>query len=483
VWAVAGRALDALAVALASLVGVAGRAGLVGAARAAMRLVAARALGVAGRGGLGLRGVAGRARRRRPGLVRPGGVTAGARVVAGADELGIGGVAGRAGRRRLARLVCRRGVALRAGGVAAAGRRAGLAGVALAAQRRFQLRLAGVRRVAVEAPRGRMMRLVVARRARDGELARGEGVRRVAAIAGRRGATLGRRWMADRLGVTAGARPGRGAVVLGVAAGAARVLVGDERVLLGVAAGARHRLGLVELVRRVAAGAGGVAGGDRAIVDLDLALLLGVAGRAAPVGDRVGLVHLVAVEAAARAGVMVGLAGVAARARPGIEGRRAVWAVAVEAVLVGVGADRRMAALRLCVAAHAVGRGDVALGAEAVAVLAPGRLHFVQRIGRVQRRTERSVALAAHLRRRRREPGVAVAVAARHAALDHVRGVAGAVAHVVPGHRDLLRRGRALGAGAGNQPHGERGAGQRDRVCDERGEPGNGDALHRDPTG
>ena len=43
VRAVAGRALDALAVALARLVGVAALAGLVGAARAAVWLVAARA--------------------------------------------------------------------------------------------------------------------------------------------------------------------------------------------------------------------------------------------------------------------------------------------------------------------------------------------------------------------------------------------------------------------------------------------------------
>src|SRR5579872_3708282 len=103
-----------------------------------------------------------------------------------------------------------------------------------------------MRCVTVEALRGRVVRLVMARRARDGELTRGEGVRRVAAVAGRGRAALGGGRMADRFGVTAGARPGRGAVVLGVAAGAARMLFRDERVLLGMAARARRRLGLVE---------------------------------------------------------------------------------------------------------------------------------------------------------------------------------------------------------------------------------------------
>src|SRR5262249_46985221 len=162
-------------------------------------------------------------------------------------------------------------------------------------------------------------------RAADGDLARGQLVRRMAAGAARRSVAPCR--MMRLLGVAARARLRRGRIVLRVATEAAAVPGRRKDVLLAVAAGARARLGLVELMRRVAAGAGGVADGDRAVVDLDLAALARMAGRAVLIGKRVGLVHLMAVEAAARAGVVVLFVGVAARARLRIEHRRGVRAM------------------------------------------------------------------------------------------------------------------------------------------------------------
>jgi hypothetical protein len=84
--------------------------------------------------------------------------------------------------------------------------------------------------------------------------------------------------------------------------------------LIAMAARARFDLGLAEAMRRMTAGAARVAVGQRAGVRR-------VAVRAALIGRVLGLVHAVAVEAAAQAGVHGLLRRVAARAWPGIEGR------------------------------------------------------------------------------------------------------------------------------------------------------------------
>src|SRR6185436_3415454 len=226
--------------------------------------------------------------------------------------------------------------------------------------------------------------------ARDRLRAAGERVRRVTRGAG---ALPGRRGVQDPLGVARGARLGRG-VVRRVAIDAPRVLAGgeDALVLLRVAALARGHLLLAERVRLVAAGAPRVPGLERRAGHPGAAGLLLVTARAVRVGEPIGLVHRVAVEAALRAGVVrAGLLLVARGARLGRD-RFAVGPMAVAARLIGVRADGRRVALGALVAAHTARRAHGQIGAEAVAVLAPGRRTRRERIDRVERRAGRRVA-------------------------------------------------------------------------------------------
>ena len=187
-------------------------------------------------------------------------------------------------------------------------------------------------------------------------------------------------------------------------------------------------------------------------VDLGLAVLPGVAAHAAGVGGGARLVHLMTVEAAAQAGVVILLLRVAGRARPGIERGLGVRAVAVAAWLVRVGPDGgdmdalapRGAPTRCplggLVTAHAVRRRDREVLAEPVAVATRGRRRPPERIGGVQRGADRRVTPAAQIRGRRREAALAVTVAACDAVPGDVGLVPGAVADVAPRERDMLGR-------------------------------------------
>jgi hypothetical protein len=235
----------------------------------------------------------------------------------------------------------------------------------------------------------------------------------------------------------------------------------------------------------MAAGAGGVLA-ERFAGDLQRAALARVAGRAAAIGGGAGLVHLVTVEAAARAGVVVLLAGVARGARPGLERRRAVRAVAVAARLIAVRTDGSAVALWLGMAGHAArrraGRRTGRRRAEAMAVLTarcPRRGRSEHRLG-VERGADLRVAAGADLERRRRKAVVAVAIATGDAARAHVGGMAGALANVAPGERHVARRGLALArTGAREQARGQR----EHRGHAQRAERSSHRALRCEPTG
>ncbi len=181
-----------------------------------------------------------------------------------------------------------------------------------------------------------------------------------------------------------------------------------------------HRgLGLAELVRLVTARACLVAGGDRVRIDVKIPQLRGVARLALAIRGARGLVHAVAVAAAARARVLGRLRGVTRRARLRIERRRAVRVVTRRARLIGVRAHGRRAALRARVAAHARLRRR-RRDRERVAV------ETARRLGAgVQRCRLRRVARRAQAGRRRLKARVAVTRRARD--LADVRGVTGAV--------------------------------------------------------
>jgi len=237
--------------------------------------------------------------------------------------------------------------------------------------------------------------------------------------------------MVDLPGVAARAGARR-IVVRRVARGALRVRLGCEHRPSGVARRARLDLRCLEVVRRVAAGARGMAGGSRGVSDAQRRRLLRVAARAALVRGGAGLVDAVAVDTTTRTGMPRLLLRVAFGARLGIERRRLVRAMAASTRLVGVQTHGVHGALRLVVASHA-GGGLSAVLAEGVAVLAGRRRRSV-----MQRSCDCSVAWLAQRGGRRLELAVAVAVGARH--LAEVRCMARAVANVAVGGRHLVRR-------------------------------------------
>lgn len=124
--------------------------------------------------------------------------------------------------------------------------------------------------------------------------------------------------MVDAAGVAA--RTGaRSVIVRRMARGALRVALAGKHGATGVARSTRLDLRGVEVVWRVATGAGGMTDGPRGLGDAQRWRLLRMAARAALIRGGAGLVDAMAVEAAARAGVQGLLLGVAFRARPGNE--------------------------------------------------------------------------------------------------------------------------------------------------------------------
>ena len=291
------------------LVGVTGRAARRRVARV-VRLVTAGALLVTRRCGGRLGGVAARARCRwRLGSVQRVRVTALAVGMAGvrrrAHTVGVALAALHGG------FPAVRGVAERAVGVGGASRRARAIGVAMTAGRRVRDRLAGVRDVAVEARRCRVLLGLVAGHAGDGLRAGCDRVNRVAPGARAAG-------MQHLVLVTARARARR-VIVRRVTAGARGVRLRREHGLIAMAGRARRDLGRRERVGLVATRAALVSRRDRALVDVALVRLRRVAVNTMAIGGRLGLVHAMAVEAAARARVFRLLLGVTLDARCRLE--------------------------------------------------------------------------------------------------------------------------------------------------------------------
>ncbi len=242
--------------------------------------------------------------------------------------------------------------------------------------------------------------------------------------------------------------------------GASRVRRCGEHGLGSMAVHARLHLGGAELMRHVAAGALRVTGSDRVLTDAELGpRLRRVAGRAAGIRCAIGFVHVMAVDAATRAGVFGLLLGVTLRARFGIESRRAMRVMAVATWLIVVRADGMKRVLRSIVAAHAVRRRDRLVGTEAVAVLARGRMD-----PGVQRRRDGGVAGRAKPGRRRGEARSSVTRGARK--LADVRRVTCARANEQIGGRHLL--GHAIGAVASTADRDRRDG---DRAADHGREP------------
>ena len=141
-----------------------------------------------------------------------------------------------------------------------------------------------------------------------------------------------------------------------------------------------------------------------------------------------------AVEAAAQAGVLRLLGGVASDTRLGIERWDLMRVVTVAARLGRVCTDGVNAALRSVVTTHARWSiGGAGVATEHVAVLADGGVD-----ARVQRRHGRRVTARAHVGRRRREARLAVTCFARH--LADVRDVARACGDLAIARGDLLER-------------------------------------------
>ncbi len=394
-------------------------------------LMTARASLVSRRRGGCLGAMAARTRgRRRRRSVLGAVVTAGAVAVAGA--LGRRhpiGMAARAQRRGGDRRRAVGRVAGRAARVTGPARGARAVGVAARTGHPARLRLAGVSGVTVEARRGGVLRRRMAGRTGLGLRAREHGTRvhrmTARAAAGRRRRVFDLLRMAAR----ARARP----VVVGRVAGRARgVCARGEHGLARMTRLASHDLRGAEPVRLVTAGALRMTRGERLGILVERsAWQLRVAARASLIGDELGLVHAVAIETAASAGVLRHVVGVAPGARLRIERGRLVGMMASTARLRRVRTDGVHRPLRLVVTAQAA-RRVVMIGAERVAVAAARRGRAA-----MERRGDPGMAALAHRGRRRREPGLAVTLGAGE--LADVRRVSRARADVAVGDRDLVR--------------------------------------------
>lgn len=184
-------------------------------------------------------------------------------------------------------------------------------------------------------------------------------------------------------------------------------------------------------MRLVATGASLVPRGERLVVDVKRrARLLRMTALASSIGGKRGLVHVMAIEAAANAGVLRHLLAMTLRARFRIERGRAMGAVAITTGLIGVcadGVDRSLLAIMTIQARRRL----VMIGAERMTVLAA---RFVR--SRVQRRRDLGVAAHAQLDRRRRESSLAMTLPARE--LADVREVSSARADIAIRGRHLI---------------------------------------------
>ena len=142
-------------------------------------------------------------------------------------------------------------------------------------------------------------------------------------------------------------------------------------------------------------------------------------------------------------------------------------AMTVTTRLVGMCANRsHVNALRLIVAAHAGGRTDRGIGAEAVAVLTGRWLRDPDRIACMKRRGNLAVAACTQVCGWRREPRVAMAVATRHVRILDVHAVTGTVANGSPHERNVLGHATILGAAAGDEENCDRDDSRRHRCAD-----------------
>lgn len=435
-----------------------------------MGLVAGRARFVPGRSRARLRRVAGRARRRRfLRFVCSAGMAGDARGMARIHARRDWRVAARAGAHGCRRRVCGLRVAAFACVMARGCDRPCLLGVTRRAERRRQHRLSRVGRVTVETACRRVVRLVMAALARNGLLSGSERVRRMAP--GTRGRGSPRRrgpWMRDLLRVAVRARLRRRAVVLSVATETARVLGRGEHGLVLVAARTRLRLVGGEGMRLVTARALRMSRRDRSEGDSRGRTLLRVTAHAGRGGDERGLVHRVAVEAAACAGVPGLLVRVARRARLHLERGCPMSTMAVAARLISVCTDGGcVKALRIVVTAHAARRANRQIRAEAMTVLTRGNGRECDRIRDVNRCLHAGVTRHTDVGRRRREATVAVTLTARHVVVRDVNGVSRTRTNVLPGHRNVGRWRAITGFAAEQQHH------------DDDGER----PVHRAPTG
>ena len=260
-------------------------------------------------------------------------------------------------------------------------------------------------------------------------------------MAARAGALGGRRMRDALVAVTARARAWRGGGEMRLVAGHTRlVLRGREHRLVHVAVGARADRRGHELVGLVAGRALVMAREARARVDR--MRLRRVTHRALLGRGVARLVHGVAVEAAGRArqrgaAVVSGGVGVAVGAGLGRQRRRLMRTMALPTGLGRVRADGvDDGALIVLVTVHALPRRRAGTDAEAVAVLARGRM-IGGRIGGAHL-MQRCLDLLVALRRAQiigglREHAIAVvAITAGEAGRREVGDMAGALAHRAP---------------------------------------------------
>jgi hypothetical protein len=289
-------------------------------------------------------------------------------------------------------------------------------------------RLAAVMGVAVETLRRRVALLRMAGLAR--ERLCGVQRRRMDRVTADARNTRARRRMTDILAMAVHARARRIGVWL-MTVGAARMREWREHRLIAMAGRAGFDLGNAELMRHVTTRALDVAGRDRGA-------LIRMARGAARIGRAIGLVHVMAIETAARTCVFGLLIGVTLRARLGLEARRAMRVMTFAARHVVMRTDGMLGALRLVVTPHAVRRRDRFIRTEPVAVLTCGLMN-----AGVEWCHHAGVALGAELGGRRCEADLAVTCGARD--LADVHGVTGADAHELIHGRHLL--GNAFGPG------------------------------------
>lgn len=238
--------------------------------------------------------------------------------------------------------------------------------------------------------------------------------------------------MRGALGVAVGTTFRCTAVMRRMAARACSMILRREHGLVLMAARTGRRRIPAEIVRGMAARAARVPRRQRAWLDAHRATLGRMAARASSICCELALVHGVTIEAATRARVRCRVIAMARLTALRLQRRRCVRAMAITTGLLRVRADRRVRALILGVAAHAVLGKGLAIGAEAVAVLASrGHRCARRRVVDVEWRRHRAVTAFAEISCWAREP-IVVAVRTRHAVLRDMCHVARALTNELP---------------------------------------------------